>query len=127
MTCYLPFIIQNIYKLHFQERRNVLIHCHAGMQRSTVVVAAYLVQYGNMTPKQAVKYIIQRRPIAFHNGANINFERSLLSYFKNMKKCTPVSQSATVSPFIAPQSGPSSYLPKPLKHPKPASNLFKIN
>ena len=86
MTIYLPYIVQNLRIMHHDQKRNVLVHCHAGMQRSAIIVAAYLVQYYNKTPSEAIKYIIKRRPIAFYNGDSINFEKSLNTFYHNLKR-----------------------------------------
>jgi len=48
----------------------VLIHCHAGIQRSAAVLACYLIHYYKMSVKDAMKYIQKRRPIAFYPEAN---------------------------------------------------------
>lgn len=86
MTIYLPYIVQNLRIMHHKQKRNVLVHCHAGMQRSAIVVAAYLVQYYNKTPSEAIKYIVKKRPIAFYNGDSINFEKSLNTFYDNLKR-----------------------------------------
>lgn len=85
MTLYLPYIVQQLRNIHHKKKHKVLVHCHAGMQRSAIVVAAYLVQYYNKTPSEAIKYIISKRPIAFLNGDSINFEDSLNVFYNNLK------------------------------------------
>lgn len=55
---------------HLQDGKTVLVHCHAGIQRSCSVVACYLVKYHKLTTDQAIEYIKTRRPIAFVNGVN---------------------------------------------------------
>ncbi len=51
-------------------KQPVLVHCHAGMQRSAAVVACYLVHFYKMTPEEAIRYIKKKRPIAFYSQAN---------------------------------------------------------
>lgn len=51
-------------------KQSVLIHCHAGMQRSAGVLACYLVHYYKMTPDEAIRFIKHKRPIAFYPQAN---------------------------------------------------------
>jgi hypothetical protein len=62
----------------------VLVHCHAGKQRSCAVVVYYLMRY--RTPEDwpdwwryegAVGLLIRRRPVAFYGGESINFCRAL--------------------------------------------------
>lgn len=82
----LPFIIQKLYN----EKKNVLIHCHAGKQRSAIVVAAllYTLQVKENTPQakskfmnNIINYIIKKRPCAFTYGLRVNFKESIENYF----------------------------------------------
>jgi protein tyrosine phosphatase len=50
--------------------RPVLVHCHAGMQRSAAIIACYLIKYYKMTPDEAIQFIKSKRPIAFYQQAN---------------------------------------------------------
>lgn len=63
--------------------KNVLVHCHAGMQRSCAVVACYLVKYNNMSINNAIKLIKDKRHIAFLGG--INFIRTIELFAKTKK------------------------------------------
>jgi len=58
----------------------ILVHCFAGMQRSAAAVAIFLIAFKGMRAAEAIAFIKERRPIAFHGGANFgraieNFER----------------------------------------------------
>jgi protein-tyrosine phosphatase len=59
-------------KIHNCRMNNkpVLIHCHAGMQRSAAVLACYLIHFYKMTPDEAIRFIKHKRPIAFYPQAN---------------------------------------------------------
>jgi protein tyrosine/serine phosphatase len=48
----------------------VLVHCHAGMQRSAAVIACYLIRFYKMTPDDAIRFIKSKRSIAFYPEAN---------------------------------------------------------
>lgn len=81
MYLYLPNIVHKIKK-HVDNNHNIYIHCHAGMQRSACVVCAYLMYYHNMTFEESYNYLKLRRSIVF--TPNVNFKKSLLSYYKNV-------------------------------------------
>lgn len=73
-----------VYKVmnEYKEGRPILIHCHAGMQRSPAIVAMVLMTLYTMSTDQAKAYIRNKRPIAFLPSANFEtamrgFERSL--------------------------------------------------
>jgi protein-tyrosine phosphatase len=48
----------------------VLVHCHAGMQRSCAIVACYLVKYYDMTSYESISFIRAKRHIAFLYSIN---------------------------------------------------------
>jgi protein-tyrosine phosphatase len=82
---YMPSIVEFIHKHANIAKNNILIHCWAGRQRSAIAVAAYLVAKRNMTPHQACKYVLDKRPEAFHHGLSLNFDQALKKYYKNKK------------------------------------------
>jgi len=60
-----------IYKvIHEYKQGPILVHCAAGMQRSAAVVAMFLIATKGMKTDEAIKYIRERRPIAFQPGPN---------------------------------------------------------
>ena len=91
MSKHLPFIVDFI-KYHHNLKKNILIHCHAGMQRSAAVCAAYLHKHYKQPLITAIRHIINRRPIAFHRGNNVNFYDSFKTFeqhcftYKNLIK-----------------------------------------
>jgi hypothetical protein len=64
----------------YQANNTILVHCHAGMQRSCASVAFFLIAYKKMKADEAIKFIKSKRPIAFHGGAN--FGRAI-NFFAN--------------------------------------------
>lgn len=58
-------------KMHevLNSNKSVLVHCHAGMQRSCAIVAFYLMKYYHLSLADAMRYIQQNRPVAFYGGA----------------------------------------------------------
>jgi protein-tyrosine phosphatase len=65
------------------QRKPVLVHCFAGMQRSCAVVACYLVRQYNITPDKAVDFIKRQRPIAFHY--RVNFMKTIQDIYNEQK------------------------------------------
>ena len=74
----------------------ILVHCAAGMQRSAASVAMFLISQFRCPTDDAIKYIKQRRPVAFWGGANFyraikgfeqSFSQMILS--KNLQQKMP--------------------------------------
>ena len=74
MLAYLPKVLDIMYN-YLKMRKGVLVHCHAGMQRSACVVAAYIMKWGKLDLKMAVKMIQTKRKICF--TPSINFKSTL--------------------------------------------------
>jgi len=72
----LPIIHQDL-----QENKGVLVHCFCGVSRSASLVAAYLMKYNDMTLKQALKFMKDKRDIINPNEGYIKqlqeFEQSI--------------------------------------------------
>jgi protein-tyrosine phosphatase len=82
----LPSAVEYIAKHADILKQNILIHCWAGKQRSVICVAAYLVAKHGLTPDEACKYILKKRPEAFHYGLSLNFDQTLIKYYKDLQK-----------------------------------------
>lgn len=50
--------------------RGILVHCHAGMQRSCAATAIFLMLLRQTKPYATMNFIKSKRQIAFHGGAN---------------------------------------------------------
>lgn len=75
-------VLEHIHRYRI-DKKSVLVHCFAGMQRSCAVVALYLIKYYDFTPNQCIEFIRIKRPVAFFGGAN--FLRAL-EYYYHMTK-----------------------------------------
>ena len=84
MSHLLPLAVEFIHKHVNVEKNNLLVHCWAGRQRSAISVAAFMVKYLGMTPKEATKYIQNKRQEAFHFGESVNFDQALNGYYKSL-------------------------------------------
>lgn len=84
MYKYMPCIVEFIHKHADISKNNILIHCWAGRQRSAIAVAAYLIDKHEMTPHEACKLILEKRPEAFFFGESLNFKKSLEKYYKDV-------------------------------------------
>lgn len=86
MYMYMPVIVEFINKHLNLQKNNIFIHCWAGRQRSGISIAAYLVAKHGMTPHEACKLVLDKRPEAFHFGKSLNFDGSLNKFYKDLKK-----------------------------------------
>jgi len=83
----------------YKDGKSILVHCMAGMQRSAASVAIMLVAYQKMSALDAMRFIKQKRRVAFHPAAN--FGRSVEGFaqrFHNeilpgMMKMTPSNKT----------------------------------
>ena len=71
-------VLEAIYEC-LQNKQRVLVHCHAGMQRSCEVVACYLIRYYGTAPGVVISYIKKKRRVAFLDG--VNFQRTIDQYY----------------------------------------------
>lgn len=90
----IPFILRKL----INEKKNVLVNCYAGRQRSASIVAATLYvildndvvnipgiiktknKSNNMN--NIIKFILKKRPMAFSFGFRVNFKKSLENFLK---------------------------------------------
>jgi protein-tyrosine phosphatase len=84
---FLPSIVEFIHKHAGIQKHNIFIHCYAGRQRSAGALGGYLMAKHDMNPGEACKFIMDKRPEAFHFGLSLNFEDSLKKYYRDLQKC----------------------------------------
>lgn len=85
MYKFMPLIVEFIAKQVDILGHNVYIHCAAGRQRSCIALSTYFVKKG-MTPHEACRLVLSKRPEAFHFGESLNFDQALGKYYKSLKK-----------------------------------------
>ena len=59
----------------------VLVYCHAGIQRSATLIAAFIIRITGIHYTNAIKFIQTKREVAFRPG--INFLEALRDFSKN--------------------------------------------
>ena len=74
----------------YKSGRNILVHCHAGMQRSAAVVAMFLISMYGMSADEAMAFIKSKRSVAFFPAAN--FEKAIRQWDVNMIKYRSTQQ-----------------------------------
>lgn len=52
---------------HIKRKESVFVHCYFGAQRSATIVVAYLMKKYNLTKKEAIEFVKQKRPVVFFN------------------------------------------------------------
>jgi protein-tyrosine phosphatase len=84
----LPCGVEFIHKHADILKQNILVHCFAGRQRSATCLTVYLMEKHGLNPDDACKYLLKKRPEAFHFGLSLNFDQALIKYYKDLqKKC----------------------------------------
>lgn len=73
--------VLNIIHDYIIMKENVLVHCSAGMQRSCALVVCYLIKFHNYSPRAAIEFIKDKRPIAFFG--NVNFLSTIELFYLN--------------------------------------------
>lgn len=76
----LPGAVAFLHQKKDIEKKNILVNCIAGMQRSATVVTAYLSKYYGMSLNDAINLVASRRPQAFHHAKHLNFSDALFHY-----------------------------------------------
>lgn len=69
----MPRVLKYMRKILTETNDTLLVHCHAGVSRSTTLVACYLMFYENMSQEDAIAQVKRWRSDAFICG--ISFPR----------------------------------------------------
>ena len=82
MYKFLPKITEYIHS-SLKKNKTILVHCHAGKQRSASVIVSYLVRYLNISLDKAISLVKTKRNIIFKPCTNfrstlIKFERDYI-------------------------------------------------
>lgn len=86
MYKFFPAAVEFIHKHADIQGNNILVGCVQGRQRSISTVVAYLMAKHNMTPHEACKFVLEKRPEAFHHGLSLNFDQAINWYYKDLQK-----------------------------------------
>lgn len=66
-----------------RSKRRVLVHCYAGVSRSTTICVAYLMRMERMAYKEAIDWVQKCRPVV---APNLGFLGQLLDYERSLQK-----------------------------------------
>ena len=77
MRAWAPEAVSKILR-EYKAGNPILVHCHAGMQRSAALVAMALMVLKGYNADQAMRYVKDRRPVAFFPFAN--FKESIYGF-----------------------------------------------
>ena len=105
MELWAPEIVVKLMK-EYNRGVNILVHCHAGMQRSAAVVAMFLIAKYHCTTDEAIAYIKMRRTVAF--PLSVNFRKSIEAFETLFQKYAIESKNPQVMqriPFPSDLSG----------------------
>jgi atypical dual specificity phosphatase len=64
-----------------RENKGILVHCHAGISRSSTILIAYFMRLNKWTYKEAYDFVKSKRSII---DPNIGFKKSLLEFEKKI-------------------------------------------
>ncbi|KAJ3305534.1 hypothetical protein HDV03_001400 [Kappamyces sp. JEL0829] len=96
-SCF-PKAIQFLERALSNSTARVLVHCQAGVSRSTTVLIAYLMKAHQMGVATAYKHILARRPII---RPNPGFSRQLVQYHQSLYSDAADAMEAEVAEFIS--------------------------
>lgn len=77
MLAYLDPVVDRIHEAIQRRNAHVLVHCVAGVSRSTTVILAYLMKYKHMDLRSAFNYCYSLRPVVRPNNG---FMAQLITY-----------------------------------------------
>ena len=73
----------NIIDKILKQNKKILIHCQAGISRSSTIVIAYLMKTKNLSYSKSLDFVREKRPIV---DPNLGFIVQLMDYEKKLKR-----------------------------------------
>ena len=87
LTPHFDTVADIIHSVH-QNGGRTLVHCLAGVSRSTALVLAYLVKYRRMSLREAYHFLATQRPVV---RPSVNFWHQLIGFEKRVRDVTRAS------------------------------------
>jgi protein-tyrosine phosphatase len=69
---------------HYRAGHRILVHCHAGVQRSATAVAFFLIAYYGMRTEEVIPFIKSKRAVAFYRRPN--FLKAIVGFDKRYQE-----------------------------------------
>jgi protein-tyrosine phosphatase len=63
-------VLEKIYDM-VSNKKDVLVHCYSGTQRSCALLACFLIKYYNKTPEEAIEFLKSKRNVSFFGGVHL--------------------------------------------------------
>jgi protein-tyrosine phosphatase len=73
-----------VIKKEYDSKKNILVHCLAGNQRSAAFVCAFLMFIKNISIHESIEILLEQKPNSFFFGSQINFIEALNQLEKDM-------------------------------------------
>lgn len=74
-----------LIKNEFKNKKKILVHCQAGVQRSASFVVAFLMYYYNLRLEDSIKYVLTKKPNIYFFGTRNNFYNALVKIEEDIK------------------------------------------
>ena len=88
-------IVQMIY-FTVKKKAKVLVHCHAGMGRTGLVIGCYLIYGENYSSQKAIELVKIKRREAFNTAAQVSFIKQFQQCVEELRIIFPSNSSEKI-------------------------------
>lgn len=83
-------IVQIMFNHLKESSSNIAVHCHAGLGRTGLTIACYLIYQKNLTPEEAIMIVRSARPGSLQTKVQIKFVSDFQVYLNRLLVVFPV-------------------------------------